>query len=361
MKKELPIAVVLLAIGCLMWFCQSSALLSLDPNAKNSNLASASGGLPGSSNDLDGARASMSPPTARVQQASFQTNAPPIRSSDSIPQQFIHSASHELAIQFLSDVSQQLADSSPLKSTLKLTGNLFGQSFSGSGNYYQMGQGTRKSRIQLTFGNSPHAPSVSQLCDGRFVYNLQSNGTVQSFEFVDLKRTQQVSLQSANPFSPAGWVATGGIATLFQQLGTAFNFGEPRSLENSDIVLRGSWDQKAIRQIVESLETAPHANSKIPWDDIPTQLPHAVEIVFSKSVDFNYFPKKITFFKFTNRQTSVEPSVTLMFDQPLPLHNADDRFFVIDSSNLESVDMTDQYIARIQKNRRNADSNVRSY
>ena len=382
MKQELPFAIVLLAAGSLLWFSQSKA--EIDASIAKENTAfpveravfsTASNGeqLANTPNKDDAGFNSAitnqqthqawfgqeeeSKKKRGVQQpvvtASFQSVGDQSVNSSFTQDvaQYVHPVSNPESVEFLAEISKQLANSPSFGASLKLTGNLFEQTVSANGRYFQMGQGSGKSRIDLRFGDSADAPTVFQLCDGRFVYNLQTTGpnSIPTFEFVDLMRVRELSGEQSQQISPTGWIATGGISSLFQHLASAFNFGEMQSNGDDKILLRGSWDENALRRIVTTGNDI-DLGTPVHWEKVPVQLPHAVEIVLQKHDEFGFFPRRISFQKFSIHENRIvlQPIVTLKLDAPKSLPEINDQFFVIDSSNLESVDATDNYIERIQ-------------
>ena len=407
MKKELPFAVALLATGCLLCFSQfTGSSKSSDINQWQSVrgfASSKSGQEPavsavdeyGGNNAYDGvARAGFSDDVQNAEpgnmQASYQERVktgtssvepnkdlpgeatenrpgnsakpesggvdllPNLAGSSSadqpFPGQYLHHESNQRTVSFLAEVSRQISKSPPIGLSIELSGRLFGQVVEASGNYYQMGQGSHKSRIELSFGSDPGSPTVIQLCDGRFVYKLQTFGNQHSLEFVDLQRVRKKAGGHGGGLSPTGWVASGGIASMFQHLASAFNFGEIEPVDSNSVVMRGSWDEDALRQIV-GLEGDPEQGEAWPgnWKQIPAQLPHAVELVFRRDENQNYFPKRIKFLKFVSPDevNETRPMVELNFSAPRLLADVSDRYFVVNSTDLDSVDLTNQYIARI--------------
>jgi hypothetical protein len=380
MKQELPFAVALLAAGCLLWFSQSPESAKSQPLASVDSAES----INGQPSTAGNATVDSEFNSSKVVQATFldddsnqdqgsanSEKAQEILTGFRDPTAFIHEKSNAQSLEVLANTAIRIADSQPLSSSIQVTGNMFDEVVSATGTYYQMGQGTSKSRMELNFGMLPNSPRVFQLCDGRFVYKIQSEGDQRTFEFVDLMKIRESSGETGVGISPTGWVATGGIASLFQHLASAFNFGPIEIMSDSQIVLRGSWDEEALRQILKSdksnqavLDSPMNSED---WTAVPPQIPHAVELVLRKDSQLGYFPKRVSFMKFStdsgkragapeNLQSGlgqVRPTVTLEFSPRQQLANRDgspisDQFFVIDSSNLESVDLTRQYIARIE-------------
>jgi len=387
MKQELTFAVVLLAIGCLLWVSGSKAI----SQAQQANKPIVSPSQIASSERFDNShsvvQASFQQSTVTNGQTSVQNQlphlpqpqtAPAARSNHSNSQArnpaplpsttgYRHATSNRASVELLAQTAKEAADSQPFGLKLNLKARVFEQDVIASGDYYQMGQGSHKTKLELTFDQMPGNPKLLQLCDGRFVYTIHSTGGTndgagnvtplqQSLEFIDLLRVKEAANETRggnlDRFSPTGWVATGGIASLLQHLASGFNLGQPESLDhNSDrILIRGGWDENALRRIVFDLDNKTKLGSPIQWDQVPKHLPHAIELVLTRNANQTYFPNQITFLRFETKddQATIVPSISLTFSPPQPLMNLSDGFFVIDSSNLEPTDATDRYIARIK-------------
>ena len=401
MKQELTLAVVLLAIGGLSWVSGRSVNHEpLQANAgsqvadshsvqRNQAVASSASEQPLFSNhqaDYPVAPASYQQPIADVNSAvDFSTESTATSNNEShlnphshstVPKfsttaGYLHPTSNAQAVDLLANAATEIANSNPFQLKLALQGKVFQQEIAASGNYYQMGQGSHKTKIELSFDQMPGKPQMLQLCDGRFVYIVHSASsrdaaeteaapTQQKLEFVDLLRIKEaandVAATNRGIISPTGWVATGGIASLLQHLASGFNFGPPEALEpNSDrVLIRGSWDENALRGIVSDLDKDIKLGSPIQWNRVPGHIPHAIEIVLTRNSNQAYFPNQISYLRFgvKDHQATIEPSVSMTFSSPEPLSNLADGFFVLDSSNLEPTDTTDRYIARIKSFRR---------
>lgn len=361
MKQELTFAVVLLAIGCLLWGPGLIANFQSETGENASVLAE--------SNDQDDVIDLAGTFDSSVVGASFhsQTNPSTTQKSDSVsgqknslPQKSNESAkpptqnkqSNLQSMRLLETVANQLAESEPFSLNIQMDAELFGQRVAASGRYFQMGQGTHKTRIELTFQTMPQKPSLLQVCDGRFLYtvrSVQQNQAEPSFDFVDLVRVQQAAGEKGSKITPTGWVATGGLSSLIQHLASAFNFGLPEPLSDDLVLIRGSWNEKALRTIVANADNNLDLGSPIDWERVPRQLPHAVELVLKRTATQGYLPRQVSYFRFENvkGQIQTKPTFVMGFSEQQFLDNLAEGFFVVDSSNLATNDKTDQYIDRI--------------
>jgi hypothetical protein len=237
---------------------------------------------------------------------------------------------------------------------------MFDQFVAANGKYFQMGQGSHRSRLELTFNDAPHASTSFQLCDGRFVYRLQTIAGEQRFEFVDLNRVAEKT-GSSGSFSPSEWIATGGLASLLQQFRQSFNFGSPKPVSSSNgqlTVLRGCWNETSLRHalgndahLVIPTEDKLRSRNRIRWEKIPPQLPHGVEIVFANNSSVGMFPQQIKYVRFVSDKDGAGlQTKTLMsidFSPPTPINSLAENMFVIRSSDIESIDTTDEYLMQV--------------
>lgn len=393
MKQELPIAVGLLAVGCLLWFSRglvptatdssqnpiASATISSSQQPRqttdSSNPTSANRTSPDlldspeskPANPLLAEKRSKDPsqlsPNANDKLPKFSLNSP--RSpeqeySNTDSASFLHAATDPRAVQFLNNTSRQTADSVPFGTSMKLRCGLFDQLVTANGKYFQMGQGSHRSRLELVFNDTTPESTSFQLCDGRFVYRLQTIAGQQKFEFVDLKRVAEKT-SGMGAFSPTEWIATGGLASLLQQFRQSFNFGAPKTTagaSGSQTVLRGCWNETSLRHalgnqahLVIPVDGKLRSRNRIRWQNIPPQLPHGIEIVFADDDLIGQFPLRIRYVRFVaNEETGGLHTSTLMsidFSAPTPINSLVENMFVIRSSDIESVDTTDEYLIQV--------------
>jgi len=276
---------------------------------------------------------------------------------------YLHAAPDPRSVELLTGACRRIANSTPFGISLKLTGHLFDQDTVATGQYFQMGQGTHRSRLELEFNTGQEVASSFQLCDGRFVYRLQNFGGQQQFEFVDLNRfTEQTSQNS--PFTPSSWIATGGLASLLEQFNQSFNFGAPKQITTDTqtqlSVIRGCWNGAALRHTLGNQagtvfpnEEKIRSRNAIPWGKLPQQLPHGIEVVFGNDAIFGAFPHEIRYLKFAPNPDGgamrLKPMMTLQFSHPVETDQLAENMFVIRSSDIdESVDTTNLYLAQVK-------------
>ncbi len=408
MKQELTIAVVLLAIGGLFWASGKTAKQEPLQTIFGSHNAHAVSGqeiqavtssasqqrsfnsdqlyidqdfsphysaapsvVPASYQQLIDAKTEevFAPNAAAIPSNEFNTSRSPHSKSPALSATagYFHRTSNTQAAELLASAATQIANSVPFQSKLSLRGSVLGQELAASGNYFQMGQGSRKAKIELSFDQMPGQPEMLQLCDGRFVYTIHSaptNGEAetketaprQKLEFVDLLRVQEatgdISAASQRVVSPTGGLATGGVSSLLRNLASNFNFGTPEALDpNSDqILIRGSWDENSLRRIILDFDDQIKLGSPIQWAKLPRHIPHAIELVLTRSLNQTYFPSQVSYLRFgvNEHGATVEPTISMSFSTPQPLSSLAEGFFVLDSSKFDPTDRTDRYIAQIK-------------
>ena len=379
MKQELPFAVVLLAIGSLLvlgnsWtnFWPSNRESATHANVAENGLIAEDFGT----NEIPSAARSPQNQTSKnfvatqiqsqtIVPASYQTaineNQPPSvdpkplklpeigqAKFTGVPSEFQFETEDTNATKLCLATSKRIKQSPPFGTTVRLEANLFKQTISASGQYYQMGQGSGKTRIELNSESGGKPFSVIKLCDGRFIYDLQSLGNSQELEFVD--SSQVIEDSKTDQFRPADLMSHGGIDGLLKQVATSFRLGGTTQSPDGSITTRGVWRPERLKQIVSASDVAGAAS----LENIPPQLPHSVSVTLTpmsneSNSNPDYFPTRVTFFRFQNTENGLQPVMHLdiQFGQPKSLPSLNDDYFVVDSRNLESVDRTQDYVARL--------------
>lgn len=372
MKQELPIASGLLALGALLcWFPFSSAKAPASNPTSEASIqqqddAVRSGGAErrspsaASRDDQSWVDSSAERPTLGANATNKPADSTGFGLSTAYkvsetPASYWHRVSDPRAVNWLNRVAAQSRQSPPLGTSIDLTAQLFNQTLKANGKYFQSGQGRGQARLELKFGTQENAPTIYHMCDGRFIYHLESLGGEPNFNFVDLKRIEQ----AGDARHPAGqpWIATGELAGFYSQLINAFNFGSPTLKDDGTVVIRGCWKQDRLARLLPQLvdETAKKDQqlpSNIDWSQLPPQLPHGVQLVFRPSKVVAYFPAQFSFVQFesdNHESLTTKVMLEIQWNRPQTIAAMNDRMFVIDSRNIESNDVTDHYLARIEE------------
>ena len=262
-------------------------------------------------------------------------------------------------------------DGPAFESAVQLRVNLFGEPIVGAGTYSQAGQGSGQTRATLQFRmldqlDSQPQQSLVSICDGRFIYRLHQNliDGQRSLEFYDLTEIQRAGgsqrlIAAAIPIGP-GQLMTGGVAGLLKQLSEQFEFTsiatDPTVSANQNVhTLRGTWKPPQLHRLLQNHPDSDNQRAKT-WDQLPANLPHAVEIVLAETELAGLFPKRVIFYQFTTKRrvTKARPIVAFQFADPRPIPNHSPDLFVMKSDDLEATDVTQQYLSRLQANESNA-------
>ena len=254
---------------------------------------------------------------------------------------------------FLLEVSDSLANSMPFEVDISMSGSIFEQEVEAEGKYYQMGQGTQKSSLVLEFGSKSNPVLIHQLCDGNIVFKLQkfSNGGLvdrkDTLEFVNLDELRESVAGTTSALVPAGWVASGGIACTIRHLSSAFDFEEKKRQSNGDVLLRGVLNAKTVARLTGETGLTEQPN----WEALPSHFPHAVELVLSMDSTFSFVPKRMSFSRFPNRDRQSENRglINIEFSRFHALANISDESFRAKYIDVEKVDVTEDYIARLKE------------
>ena len=199
MKQELTFAAVLLAIGSLLWFSSgsshnpaqrvetvadlvalendSSPTTSMNPNA--SSLQSESSLYPTSQASF---QSDLRPDETTKPESAIQSGSNPLVGQIDSDFEFTRAKPDPDTIKMLANTANRLANSHPFAMEIRLEANMFGRHIVANGDYFQMGQGTHKTRIELTFESFNSQPKLTQVCDGRFFYTINSNGAANPAE-----------------------------------------------------------------------------------------------------------------------------------------------------------------------------------
>ncbi len=232
MKQELTIAMLLLAAGAGLWLWQNDGTLEISKLLSSPSTA-ADSDLPA---DLDG---SDSTSITSGNDDSLQATT-----------------GNSQTVELLQRCAASLRNAAPFKTKLKLELSLPNEQANLTGEYWQTGQGGRQSRIEFRLPNDNGQLSALKICDGRFLYTQFRTPERSALEFVDLDRCTQRRKydQQAAPGNPMRWIASGGLASVFENLAEAFDF-EPlvtRKIGNSTTsTVRGVWNQAQLATLLQ--------------------------------------------------------------------------------------------------------------
>ena len=218
------------------------------------------------------------------------------------------------------------------------------------GKYFQTENG-RKSRLELIFDDSQSPLSVLQICDGQYSYTLRSSGKQQRLEFVDLGRLENEDAGLSALALPASWVMGGGIGATLAHYADAFHFQRLDTSDPEKMHMRGVWDTRALASLLYSDVDVQQRPPEVQWEKLPDHMPHGIELTFSKPGGQVMQPETITFFRFAQQQGRAVATamMTIEFDTLAVSDVLPPALFTIESSGFEAVEVTDSYNQKIRE------------
>ena len=251
-------------------------------------------------------------------------------------------------------IADGLARTPAFATHTEINSALFGVSMAAKGKYFQTAGGL-KSRMEIQC-YSPLAQTVLQMSDGRFVYILKSNHQEQRLEFIDLFRLGNHRGRAKGAMLPTTWVMGGGMGQAISHYAQAFDFRPvASSVEVSSstnvMTFRGIWKAEKLLHLIYAGTPVEDRPDKVVWSDVPRQLPHAIEISFAITAGQASVPKQISFFQFqTEKERSSAKEMVRIEFSPFEFQTSlPDELFTLESTDFEAVDMTRTYNTRILK------------
>lgn len=329
MKQELPIAITLLAFGCLPFLWQ--ARNTTEASAATDPAVSASAPWNQPTPTLATSATATATATATSALASF--NAEDLTATTSVT-----------ASEFLKQVATSFASGQPTFGDLQIENRIYKDTQIIQGRFWCRGMDSRKSRLELILKSKP-SMMLTQVCDGRFVYRLIDQGSRQiKFHSLDKLKDEDAGIVEAT--LPANWFSSGSIDSLFNNLAEAFNFGDLKtSPDNQYVELVGTWNPNHLAKLmvnwVDHREILPEPD----WSTLPPQFPHGARLRFAND-GTKYAPVEIVFFKFDAESNQPKPSITIRFGSIVEQSISAD-LFQIDADESGAVDETELYHDRI--------------
>jgi len=313
MKQELPIAITLLATGCLLWLWQSKEASEASAAIQRENVP-----------------ASTARPSPEFEPASNT--------------QLSYDPDQAAGGQLLQQVSESFRDGAPVYGDLEITSHLFGKTQTILARFWNQGQGTQQSRLELIL-DSDNPTKLTQICDGRFLYRLTEQRDKRQLKFHDLQRLNNEDARIVQATLPASWAGKGSFESLFNHLIDAFNFGSVKTAaDNQQLVeIAGTWNpthlSKLMANRVDHREILPTPD----WSKLPEHIPHGVRLRFLNDADTGLQPVEILFFKFNqDAMDRPTPMLSIKFQQIRHQSISADLFrFEYDETG--AIDETDLY------------------
>ncbi len=258
--------------------------------------------------------------------------------------------------QLLADSIRQLQSLDGLIAQLDIEVDMLGEKSTATGSYIQTGQGVPRARWDFSFNNPEFSLSVSQVFDGRFHYRMTDFGDSKALEYVDLYQVPDLPEPKITSIAgPTGWFGVGGLPTLLRQLQGSFEFQflktEESVVGDHKIVfqtIRGTWRQDALQQLLHGQVDPASIEPEVRWDQLPIQLPHAVEITFGSDGYLDNFPYRVVFLQKSGSGSTYQNFVSLKLHHVARKNDIAADTFTIPSEYKDPVDKTSDYIARVR-------------
>lgn len=257
--------------------------------------------------------------------------------------------------QLLVEAAASLQNSPPIQARLRYRIEMFGQQISGPGNYFQAGQGTRKTRIEFEFGFDEIAVSLHQLCDGNMLYTLTTSGAESTLEFVDLRQIDELQDSPLDPNRVGQWLQVGSLAGLMSQLSEHFVFtsAEEGQLDTIPVInLVGTWRPNSIRRLLSGqIPENTVTGDQVEWRKLPLHIPHQVRLTLGNDERFPWFPYRIVFEQFVEQDGGLEarPIAILELYEVKQVSNLSDDMFRLPSVETLPADATEFYKHRVRQ------------
>ena len=158
MKLELPFAIFLLAAGCFLWFADGGFYVNTPSPAKKNQKTNVPQGKIGRADPISHPIQLASSEDSRIVDGSQDDSTSNPTESQTL----------------LMQSAANIVSSPPIESTVVLTVDLFDQHLVTQGRYIQLGQGSRKSRLDFEY-EQKEIGKLTQICDGRFFYSIQES------------------------------------------------------------------------------------------------------------------------------------------------------------------------------------------
>lgn len=362
MRRELPIAFLLIATGIALWAGKNGELNRLKrwliPAGGTVQTGTESNGKPNSYFSL----------------ASDRSNTAPAEKTNGSDSSFLSSSTllslqaglknpSTESIQFLKKLGTEIRASKAFKIDLVAELNWIHAELLIAGSYAQLGQETGQSRIDLQIGTGSETRALSKICDGRFLYSLKQSNGQKKLEFIDLRRIQETRFAAglSQPDNPTSWIASGGLASFLENAAAAFQFSDPKFLESDRsryVQIDGTWIQSALVDLLKDSVPAHHLDPKIVWNELPKHIPHQVRITFVEDPALGWLPQQIHFLHFTrrNEEANANPEAAnlstlakITFSAPQAIDVDPENFLQLNTEDVETIDNTPLYIGQVKK------------
>jgi hypothetical protein len=250
--------------------------------------------------------------------------------------------------------AREVAALSSLDARLRVQTNLMEQELVGSGSYYQLrSEHDLLLKLELRLQVAQQVSSLLQVSDGRFLWIRRNLPGQNSLSRVDQRRVREALAKGTKLPStdPSRALALGGLGKLLESLAENFEFSAPREDTFSSTavwVLHGKWRPERLAELVPSKRSEIVAGEDLDWSELPEQLPTQVMVMLGRDAYAPLFPYRIEYQRL-DRAGEVTPLVSLdLFDVRTNV-SLDPRLFAYKPGDQEVADVTETYLAKLQR------------
>lgn len=259
------------------------------------------------------------------------------------------------ADEIMQRVADEMLQGPPMHAKARFKVELFGQQLAAPGDYWQQGNGSRKTRLELSYQSDSSRFQILQVCNGRHFYWYRKLNADAKLEFVDLKQIADIGHESS-PFIAGrrAWDTVGGLSSMMDHIVKTFHF-EPVQQGTLDsipvVVIQGRWRDDSLARLLEGQVDPAKLAGKDWWQHLPAHLPHLVKFTIGTEAPFRWFPYRIEFLQYqtVDKAVVVRPVVTLELYEVAEAQNVPESLFQIAAGNCEPHDVTAFYIDRVNQ------------
>lgn len=337
MKQELPIAIALLATGVLLWLSNSASTSGAQDSGTTTSSSSTQAARKSASN--------VALPASVKRKAKPNQKPQKNQNPQAVTGQDSNFVGDPRANQILLQLATQLRDGPPRQGQLSIHSQLFDKPTQIHGRFWQLGQSSLKSRIEL-IPDSPLPTKTTHLCDGRFCYRLTETKDKQKLAFFDIS-----TLEETTPIKAGHWIPTASLDRLFSFLGSSFKFrihsspNDPSALE-----LAGTWVPEDLAKLMINHVDHRLIIPEIQYHKLPPQMPHAVRVRLKQDLMHRdqWAPVAVEFLQIdSDSETQLNTVMSIAFDSIQPGIN-DPSLFRMDDVTGRSADISPRYLDRFK-------------
>jgi hypothetical protein len=272
--------------------------------------------------------------------------------SDWIPSQQPFEVASDVVV---AQAAEHMLQGPPLHAKARFKIELLNQQLAAPGEYWQQGNGSRKTRLEFAYQSEASRFQILQVCNGRHFYWYRKLNAGAELEFVDLKQIEGIDGE-ASPFVAGrrAWDTVGGLSSMLDHVAKTFQF-EPAQAGTLDgipvVVIQGRWRADSLARLMEGQVDAAKLAGPDWWRELPPHLPHMIKLTLGTAEPFRWFPYRVELFQYQSADEKIvaRPIVTLELYEVSSLAEVPETLFQIAAGNCEPHDLTAFYLERVHQ------------